>query len=85
MLRNYEAARAYEAIKDSHAFSIPNAKRKKLNQHSALYAFKDGSFLQINATSSRADTWHKDWQGTAKDIHLGPQQGLHLNINRMGV
>jgi hypothetical protein len=80
-LRNYEAANMIETIKGCSAFSIPGAERRKLNQHSTLYTFADGSRLQVNATKGRADAWHPAWKGTAQDIHLGPIKGAALRIN----
>lgn len=79
----YEAATVLGEIADKVAFNIGTAtKRQKLNQHSTLYTFSDGSMLQINATKSRADAWFPGWQGTADDMHLRPIKGFALRINR---
>lgn len=43
---------ALHTIKNLHAFNIPHAKRRKLNQYSSDYVFNDGSRLRINATRS---------------------------------
>lgn len=86
MIRDYQAAREHERIRRSSAFSIPSAKtRRKLNQHSTLYTFEDGSSLLINHTSQNADCWHKAWRGTAEDVRLGPIKGAPILVNRAGV
>lgn len=50
-------------IKNSTAFSIPEAQRKKLNQHCTEYTFKDGSILKVHCTISLGiafDAQHKE-------------------------
>lgn len=67
---------ALHTIKNSRAFSIPQAKRRKLNQHSSDYIFNDGSRLRINATRS---------EGIAYDS-AGARIASHkLLINKQGV
>ena len=83
-LRDYAAARELDRVASLSAFSVTGATRRKLNQHSTLYTFADGSTMQIDATASRGSAWHPDWRGTPADIHLGPVQNLPLRINRQG-
>lgn len=64
------------AIRDSSAFNIPQAKRRKLNQHSARYTFQDGSILVIHATRSIGMAY------CARGYHV---QTLPLKINKQGV
>lgn len=82
MLRQYQAAQTLEAIRNCIAFNIPNAKRQRVNQHSTLYTFADGSRLRIRTTLSRADAWHPAWTGKASDVHLGPIVGEAIRVNR---
>ena len=84
-MRNYQAANKLREIARAVAFNIPEASRRKLNGHTALYTFPDGSRLLIKSATSRADCWHPAWKGTAADIHLGPMQGVPLRINAQGV
>ena len=84
MLRSYQAANELERIKNLPAFNLPNAQRQKINQHSTLYTFEDGSRLFIKHTLQRADCWHPGWRGRADDIHLGPVKGVAIRVNRTG-
>ena len=83
MLRNYDATRAYNKIKDCSAFNVAGyVARRKLNGHATLYTFRDGSKMLIKALSGCVDCWHPDWKGLKHDIHLGPIKNAPLKINR---
>ena len=85
-LRDYAAARELERIKDLSAFNVNGySERHKLNQHSTLYIFPDGSGLSIRNTSRKADAWHVDWKGNADDVHLGPIYNVPIRVNKTGV
>jgi hypothetical protein len=77
--KRYEATRALEKIKHSHAFNVPGYQyKKKINQHATLYHFADNSRMVIYHSTSRADCFHLDWKGTAQDVHLGPIKGTPI-------
>lgn len=83
-MRNYLAANKLKEISKLSAFNIPEASRRKLNGHTTLYTFPDGSRLLVKSSTSRADCWHPDWKGRSDDIHLGPLKGVALRINSQG-
>ena len=85
MLRNYQAARELERVRNLSAFNVQGATRwERVNQHATRYAFADGSIMQIRTTAGRGDAWHPEWTGCQSDVQLGPVQGVPIAVNATG-
>ena len=85
MLRNYQAARELERVCNLSAFNVQGAtRRERVNQHATRYTFADGSMMQIQTTAGRGVAWHPAWTESKSDVHLGPVQGVLVQVNATG-
>jgi hypothetical protein len=84
-MRNYQAANELQRVAPLSAFNVAGyVRRDKVNQHSTIYEFPDGSRMQILHTRQIGNAWHPAWRGTASDIHLGPVKGLAIQAGARG-